>query len=101
MNPHSVGRLIRGLFTIPAELPRSHIIIVLTTVVWIMLHSYGRKEGSEAVRKMWNVRVPYHAPCSVMSRDAAYLRLDGRDKRNIMRMKSVRRSGISIQLCDA
>jgi len=33
-----------------------------------MPYSNGRKEGSKAVGKMWNVRVLYHAPCSVMSR---------------------------------
>jgi hypothetical protein len=45
-----------------------------------MPYSYGSKEGSKAVEKMWNVRVLYHGPCSVTSR-GAYLRLDGSDKR--------------------
>jgi hypothetical protein len=48
-----------------------------------MPYCYGRKEGRKAVGKMWNVRVLYHAhaQCSVMSRGAAYVRLDGSDKR--------------------
>ena len=55
------------------------IIIIASIVVWIMPHSYGRKEGNKVVGKMWNAIVLYHVPCSVMCRGAG-LRLDGSDK---------------------
>jgi hypothetical protein len=81
VKPHSVGRLVRVLFSLYllSYLGRILIIVITTVVVWIMPYSYGRKEGSKVVGNIWNVRVLCRAACSVMSR-GTYLRLDGSDK---------------------